>query len=144
MADYKTWTVTEPYLNIHCSLGEGPYYEASRNVLRFVDIIQKRVHTVDLSIGPSSLTTLQLDIPVGVTADIEGVDPSKKILLGAKRGLYLLDRATGSYELIKRYSDTEENDERMRGNDGAVDPQGRFWVATMNDFWVGAPNPEGQ
>ncbi|RDL32081.1 SMP-30 region [Venustampulla echinocandica] len=143
MANYKTWTVTEPYLNIHCSLGEGPYYEASRNVLRFVDIIQKRVHTVDLSIGPSSLTTLQLDMPVGVTADIEGVDSNKKILIGAKRGLYLLDRATGSYELLKRYHDTEENDERLRGNDGAVDPQGRFWIGTMNDFWVGPPNPEG-
>ncbi|KAF4622803.1 hypothetical protein G7Y89_g14222 [Cudoniella acicularis] len=143
MAEYKKWTVTEPYLNIHCELGEGPYYEAERNTLRFVDIKKKRLHTVDLTIGPSSLKTLQLDMPVGVTADIEGVDSSKTILVGGKSGVYTLDRETGKYEFLKRYYDTEERDERLRSNDGAVDPKGRFWVGTMNDFWVGEPQPEG-
>jgi hypothetical protein len=144
MAGIKTWTVTEPYLNIHCGLGEGPYYEAATNTLRFVDIKKKRLHTVDLSKGPDSLKTLQFDMPVGVTADIDGVDPSKKILIGGKSGVYVLDRVAEKWELLKRFYDTEENDERLRSNDGAIDPQGRFWIGTMNDFWVGPPQAEGE
>jgi sugar lactone lactonase YvrE len=143
MASIQKWTVTEPYLDIHCGLGEAPYYEASRNHLRFVDIKNKRLHSVNLSIGPSSLTTLQLDMPVGVTADIESEDSSKKILVGGKSGVYILDRESGKYELLKKYYDSEEKDERLRSNDGAVDTEGRFWVTTMNDFWVGEPQAEG-
>ena len=144
MAEVKTWTVTEPYLNIHCGLGEAPYYDAATNTLRFVDIKKKRLHTVDLATGPESLTTLQFDMPVGVTADIEGVDPSRKILIGGKSGVYVLDRVTEKWDLLKRFYDSEENDERLRSNDGAIDPQGRLWIGTMNDFWVGEPQAEGQ
>lgn len=144
MAGVKTWTVTEPYLNIHCGLGEGPYYERDTNTLRFVDIKKKKLHTVDLSKGPESLKTLQFDMPVGVTADIEGVDPSKKILIGGKSGIYVLDRVAEKWVLLKKFYDTEEKDERLRSNDGAIDPQGRFWVGTMNDFWVGEPQAEGE
>ena len=144
MAGVKTWTVTEPYLNIHCGLGEGPYYERDTNTLRFVDIKKKRLHTVDLSKGPESLKTLQFDMPVGVTADIEGVDPSKKILIGGKSGIYVLDRVAEKWVLLKKFYDTEEKDERLRSNDGAIDPQGRFWIGTMNDFWLGDPQAEGK
>lgn len=143
MSEYQEWKVTEPYLDLHCSLGEGPYYEAEHNVLRFLDIIKKRLHTIDLSIGPSSLQTLQLDMPLGVTADVDGIDSSKKILACGKSGVYLLERETGKLELLKRYHDSTDNDERLRGNDGAIDPEGRLWIATMNDFWVGEPKAEG-
>ncbi|TVY71192.1 putative sugar lactone lactonase [Lachnellula suecica] len=143
MTEFKTWTVTEPYLDLQCSLGEGPFYEEDRNTLRFVDIIKRQLHTVDLTAGPESLKTLQFDMPVGVTADIEGVDSTKKILVGGKSGLYLLNRETGKTELLKRFYGAEEKDERLRSNDGAVDPKGRFWIGTMNDFWVGDPQAEG-
>ncbi|KAK6584489.1 hypothetical protein PZA11_002713 [Diplocarpon coronariae] len=140
---FQRWAVTEPYLDLRCALGEAPYFEQSRNRLRFVDIIKKRLHTIDLAAGPASLETLQLDMPVGVTADIEGIDPSRKILVGGKSGVYVLDRETGGCELLKRFYDGEEKDERLRSNDGAVDPQGRLWIGTMNDFWVGEPQAEG-
>lgn len=32
----------------------------------------------------------------------------------------------------------------FRGNDGAVDVRGRFFVGTMNDPLVKSPEPEGQ
>jgi len=32
----------------------------------------------------------------------------------------------------------------MRGNDGVVDPQGRYWVGTMNDPKVTEPKEEGE
>jgi hypothetical protein len=139
----KQWVVTEPYLNIHCSLGEGPYYEAENNRLRFVDIIKRQLHEVDLASGPSSLKSIQFDIPVGMTADIEGVDSKEKILIGGKTGIAVLDRKTGKYEYIKRFYDNKIDDDVLRSNDGAVDPEGRLWIGTMNDFHVGPPQPVG-
>ncbi|CAG8983976.1 hypothetical protein HYALB_00009578 [Hymenoscyphus albidus] len=143
MPHIQKWTVTEPYLNIHCGLGEGPYYETVRKTLRFVDIKNKRLHTVDLGIGPESLKTLQFDVSIGITADIEGVDSSEKIVVGGKSGIYLLERKTGTLELLRKFHEDEEKSERIRSNDGAVDPAGRFWVGAMNDFWVGPPKDEG-
>jgi len=144
MADFQTWTVKEPWINLHCGLGEAPYFEPATNTLRFVDIKKHQLHTFNLAEGPSSLKTLDLGMPVGVTADIEGVDPAKKILVGGKSGIYILDRETGKSDLLKRFYDTQERDERLRSNDGAVDPEGRFWIGTMNDFWVGEPKAEGK
>ena len=141
MSDFQVWTATEPFVEPHCKLGEGPFYEAETNTLRFVDIIKNRLHTVNLSEGPSSLTTLQLDKPVTVTSDIEGVDPREKILIGVKYGLAVLDRKTGSYEYVARLDPANE---RVRTNDGGADPQGRFWLGTMTDFDLGEFQPEGK
>lgn len=141
---FQEWTVSEPYLNPHCALGEGPSYEEATNTLRFVDIINKRVHTVALAEGPDSLTTIQLDVPVTVTADVQGLDPRDKILIGVKYGIALLDRRTGTYEYLAKFAaaDGQEN-ERLRSNDGAVDPHGRFWLGTMTDFGLGEVQTEG-
>lgn len=145
MADqeYQQWEAPKPYVEIHCSLGEGPHYEKATNTLRFLDIIQKRIHTVSLSEGPDSLKTIQLDSPVGVTVDIEGVDPQEKLLVAVKYGIAILDRKTGKYEYLTKLVDGEDN-QRLRSNDGAVDPHGRFWLGTMTDFGLGDPLPEGE
>lgn len=151
MADKKTfqeWTVQEPYLNLHCKLGEGPYYEEATNSVRFVDIINKRVHTVSLTQGPESVQTIQLDVPVAVTADVQGDDPQDTILLGVKYGIALLNRKTGSYEYLARFAsvdgaDGQDND-RLRSNDGAVDPHGRLWLGSMTDFGLGEIQAEGR
>lgn len=140
--DLQQWHVSEPYLETHCSLGEGPYYEPATNTLRFVDIIQKRLHTVSLTDGPSSLKTLQFDESVTVTADIEGRDPQEVLLIGAKQGLAVLDRKTGKYEYVSKFGDDKA--ERIRSNDGVVDPNGRFWLGTMTDFDKGPFQPEGK
>lgn len=145
MADkeFQQWHVTEPYVDLHCSLGEGPYYEKATNTLRFLDIIQQRIHTVSLSEGPGSLKTIQLDSPVGVTADIEGCDPQDKILIAVKYGIAILDRKTGKYDYLTKSVDGEGNP-RLRSNDGAVDPHGRLWLGTMTDFSFGECQPEGE
>ena len=138
----EEWKVEEPYVNLHCALGEGPYYEKATNTLRWVDIIKRQLHTVSLERGPDSVVSLALDTPPGVTADVEGLDPQDKILVGAKYGLALLDRKTGKYEYIAKF--TETDNERLRSNDGAVDSLGRFWVGTMTDFGLGEVLPEGK
>lgn len=138
----EEWVVSEPYIDLHALLGEGPHYEPASNTLRFVDIINKRLHTVDLVEGPSSLKTLQFDTPITVTADIEGQDPQEKLLVGAKYGLAMLDRKAGKYEYLEG-ARFEEGD-RTRSNDGEVDPHGRFWVGTMTDFGKGDFTDEGE
>ncbi|KAI1082300.1 SMP-30/Gluconolaconase/LRE-like region-domain-containing protein [Whalleya microplaca] len=131
----QQWHVTEPYLHLRCGLGEGPYYEAATNSLRFVDIKRQRIHVVNLDEGPGSVQTIQLDTPVTVTADIEGVDPRDRIVIGAKYGIAVLDRKTGTYEYVARFVGPDGQDnERLRSNDGAVDPHGRFWLGTMTDI----------
>lgn len=149
-AKIQQWTVHEPYLNLHCKLGEGPYYEASTERLRFVDIINKRVHAVSLKEGggpdgAAPVETIQLDVPVSVTADIQGHDPRDKILVGVKYGVAVLDRATGRYDYVARFAAANNNDDdRTRSNDGAVDPHGRFWLGSMTDFGLGDFQPEGK
>ncbi|OTB20269.1 hypothetical protein K445DRAFT_312701 [Daldinia sp. EC12] len=151
----QQWHVKEPYLHLRCGLGEGPYYEEATHSLRFVDIKKKRVHVVDLakipypnpnpsvdpSAAPAGVETIQLDTPVTVTADIEGVDPRERILIGAKYGLAVLDRRTGAYEYVTKFNPDKDN-ERLRSNDGAVDPHGRFWLGSMSDFGYDL-QPEG-
>ncbi|KAI0200692.1 hypothetical protein F4808DRAFT_460513 [Astrocystis sublimbata] len=136
----QEWHVTEPYLHLQSALGEGPYYEAETNSLRFVDIKKKRLHWVNLDAGPASATTVQLDTPVTVTANIEGVDPRERILIGVKYGIAVLDRRTGLYEYVARFS--EGDNERLRSNDGAADPHGRFWLGSMTDVGLDL-RPEG-
>lgn len=136
----QEWHITEPYLHIRCALGEGPFYEATTNSLRFVDIKKKRIHWVNLDEGPASVTTVQLDTPVTVTSDIEGVDPRERILIGVKYGVAVLDRKTGQYEYVARFA--ESDNERLRSNDGAADPHGRFWLGSMTDIGLDL-QPEG-
>lgn len=138
----EKWQAGAPYLDMRCSLGEGPYYEPATETLRFVDIIKKQLHTVSVNDGPSSLKTLQFEEAVTVTADVEGRDPSETILIGAKQGLALLNRKSGKYEYLTRLP--EAKPERVRSNDGAIDPKGRFWMGTMTDFGLGPFQPEGK
>ncbi|KAM5351238.1 hypothetical protein ACJ41O_003961 [Fusarium nematophilum] len=140
-ADIQHWTIEEPWLETHCLLGEGPFYEEQTGTLRFVDIRKKQLHYVKVAEGPSSLKTIQLDVCPTVTANIAGVDPQERIALGVKYGLAVLDVKKESYELINPFN--EPHNDRLRSNDGGVDPHGRFWLGTMTDFGLGPFQAEG-
>jgi sugar lactone lactonase YvrE len=101
---------------------------------------------VDLNVGPSSHKVVKkMDISMGTTADIEGND--KEFVFGGKYGYGICNKETGEYRWIKKvWSEEEVKDgkpERMRGNDGAVDSKGRYWVGFMNDPMVKDPVDEG-
>lgn len=145
MPEIQRYTITEPYLELNCGLGEAPYWEKSRNTLRFVDIVNKKLHFVNLDEGPSSQKQWDLDFSIGTTADIEGNDT--EFIFGGKLGYGIMDRETGKSRWIARmWNDDERNpddggkpgigknrEERMRSNDGAVDAKGRYFVGAMND-----------
>lgn len=46
-------------------MGEGPYYEEATGELRFVDIIKKEIHSVNLAEGPNSHKVTKLEHSVG-------------------------------------------------------------------------------
>lgn len=84
MSEIKKYKITEPYLDLSCGLGEAPFFEQSRNALRFVDIVKKKLHTVDLSAGPSSHKQWDLEYSIGTTADIQGND--EEFIFAGKSG----------------------------------------------------------
>ncbi|KAK4227679.1 hypothetical protein QBC38DRAFT_184697 [Podospora fimiseda] len=145
--NYEIITVHQPYLNLHSKLGEGPHHEPSSSSLRFVDIISKKLHTVSLT-NPEDITTLDFPEAVTVTADIEGIDPKEKILVGVKGGIAVLDRESGKYEYLSRFEEAGHEGGyevgRVRSNDGAVQPGGKgFWLGSMTDFGLGEFRDEG-
>ncbi|KAF7193395.1 putative sugar lactone lactonase YvrE [Pseudocercospora fuligena] len=145
MPEVKRYTVSEPYLDLGCGLGEAPFWEKDRDTLRFVDIVKEKLHTVKLSEGPSSHKQWDLKYSIGTTADIEG--NKTEFIFGGKTGYGVFNKETGEHRIIKEmWTGAERQDdnggkagkgknlaERMRSNDGAVDSKGRFYVGAMND-----------
>ncbi|KAK2777379.1 hypothetical protein FQN53_002254 [Emmonsiellopsis sp. PD_33] len=143
MPRIQQWTVTEPYLEAPGKLLEGPYYDAERNELRFIDILEEKLHILDLAEGPKSLKSFDMGVPLGVTANIDaGNGSDDSIIVAAKHGYATVDRQTGKLDYIHRIF-TDENGEKVRFNDGAVDSRGRFWAGSMTDLKVAELKNEG-
>ncbi|TQW00048.1 SMP-30/Gluconolaconase/LRE-like region [Cordyceps javanica] len=150
MDSIQEWTVTSPWAEPHCDLGEGPFYEAETDSLRLVDIKKKQILYYRCVSAPASAhaaavapEVVQLDVCPTVTADLDGVDPRERIVVGVKHGLATLDvrGAEGRYEMLVPFR--EPPNERLRANDGCADPLGRFLLASMTDFGYGPCQPEG-
>ncbi len=63
-ASYYISKPPQPYIEINCGLGEGPFYETNTKSLRFVDIVKEKLHVLELDKGPSSLRSYDLGTPV--------------------------------------------------------------------------------
>jgi sugar lactone lactonase YvrE len=84
---------------------------------------------------PHSATKTSSANNTSCTADIEG-NPSEFAFAG-KYGYGIANKQTGEYRWIKKVWSEEEikagKHEKYRGNDGAIDSQGRFWAGFMFD-----------
>lgn len=110
-----------------------------------MDIVKKKVHTIKLSEGPNSHKQFDLKHSIATTANIDGNDD--EFIFGGKIGYGIMHKDTGEIRWIKTmWTDAEREDDgggkpgvggsrehRMRSNDGAVDPNGRYYVGAMND-----------
>jgi hypothetical protein len=79
------------------------------------DINNKKLFIIDLAKGPESIRTIDTKMPIGVTANIEGVDSSEVILAGAKDGVTKFNLKTGEHEYVAKYwsgSDAEDKTRR--------------------------------
>jgi sugar lactone lactonase YvrE len=106
-------------------LSEGPRWDEARQELLWVDILGRGFHrarvTADGSPGP--VQTMALDRHVGAAAPIAGGG----YVLAAGQGFLFVDGSGAVRELAQ----PEAGHIEVRMNDGACDPQGRFWAGTM-------------
>jgi sugar lactone lactonase YvrE len=118
----STYTA-ELALEVRAELGEGPVWDDRSQDLYFVDIEGRRVHAFH-PIGRRH-RSFEVDRMVGavVLRDDGG-------LLLAAEDSFLSAAIDGS--TITPYCDFTTGDNRVRFNDGKVDPKGRFLAGTMD------------
>jgi sugar lactone lactonase YvrE len=106
-------------------LSEGPRWHEERQELLWVDILGRGFHRASLTADgrPDQVRTMALDRHVGAVAPATGGG----YVLAAGQGFLFVDDAGSVRELAQ--PDAGRADVRM--NDGACDPQGRFWAGTM-------------
>ncbi len=106
-------------------LSEGPRWHDERQELLWVDILGCHVHKGALAADGSLelIATKTIDRHVGAVAP--AVDGG--YVLAAGPGFLFLDESGSVHELAQ--PEAGRTDVRM--NDGACDPQGRFWAGTM-------------
>jgi len=112
-------------------LGEGVRWDARRDELLRVDILAGRVYRDQVRDDGALVSVRVYELPwtIGMVAPIEG---DGGWLLGAGRGFAYL-APDGTYRTIAEISPAG-----TRMNEGACDPQGRFWVGTLaNDHHRG-------
>ena len=78
------------------------------------DINNKKLFIIDLEIGPDSVKTIDTKMPIGVTANIEGVDSSEVILAGAKDGVTKFNLKTGEHEYVAKYWHGPDAEDKTR------------------------------
>lgn len=106
-------------------LSEGPRWHEERQELLWVDILGRSVHRATLTTGgrPDQVRAIALDRHVGAVAPVAGGG----YVLAAGQGFMFVDTAGSARELAQ----PEAGHVEVRMNDGACDPQGRFWAGTM-------------
>ena len=106
-------------------LAEGPRWDAATGRLLWVDIEGRRLHVFDPESGEDRAISLDNRVGVGVPMS------DGRVLVALADRLAALDLDDESVETLVAMP----HDARMRINDGACDPQGRFWFGTLElDF----------
>ena len=115
----RVWSATPGLLS------EGPRWHEERQELLWVDILGRQLHRGTLSADGAleRVETISVDRHVGAVAPADGGG----YVLAAGPGFLFVDDAGAVYELAQ--PEAGRTDVRM--NDGACDPQGRFWAGTM-------------
>ena len=104
-----------------CELGEGPLWHPERRQLFWFDILGKRLLSRD---GDKPLDW-SFDEHVSAAGWID----RDTLLIASETGLYRFAISTGAHELLHPL---EADDPTTRSNDGRADPQGGFWIGTMD------------
>jgi sugar lactone lactonase YvrE len=104
-------------------LGEGPVWDQNKGLLFWVDIEGCKLH----GHNPSSKEnyTWNFEEMIGAAVPMEDGD----MLLGMESGLASFNFATQKTTLL---GVLENENPKMRMNDGKVDPLGNFWIGTMH------------
>ena len=114
-----------------CELAEGPAWDASRGLLRWVDILLGRVHALDPVSGAH--TWFEVGGPVAAVG----------LTHGGGLVLALADRfalAAHDGQDLRRLGEFTVDRAAVRFNDGKPDPWGSFWAGTMAQAGQSGPS----
>ncbi|HEX5823530.1 MAG TPA: SMP-30/gluconolactonase/LRE family protein [Candidatus Limnocylindrales bacterium] len=117
----RTLPEAELFVDARARLGEGPVWDARTGRLVWVDIEGRALLSTDPASGAT--TTLPMPLPIGIAVPRR----SGGFVAALEDGFHAID-ADGRTEQIAAI-DTEAG--RLRFNDGACDPAGRFLAGTM-------------
>ncbi|MDQ3705082.1 MAG: SMP-30/gluconolactonase/LRE family protein [Chloroflexota bacterium] len=112
----------EHVLDVQHKLGEGPRWNADEQALYWVDIENDSFYRYYP--GDGTFEGFGVGMPVGALAFRE----AGGLVLAVRDGLALWDFNKSRLDFV---ADTELEKKESRFNDGAVDPEGRFWAGTM-------------
>jgi sugar lactone lactonase YvrE len=106
-------------------LSEGPRWDAERDELLWVDIVRSRLHRARVRVDGrlDEVAPIQFDRFVGAAAPAAGGG----YVLAAGPGFLFADGSG----IVRELAQPEAGRDEVRMNDGACDPQGRFWAGTM-------------
>jgi sugar lactone lactonase YvrE len=105
-----------------CELAEGPVWDASRGLLRWVDILAGHVHALDPATGAQA--RFDVGLPVGTV----GLTRSGRLVLALVDGFALADH---DGQRLARLPGFATDRTLVRFNDGKPDPWGNFCAGTM-------------
>lgn len=105
-----------------CFLGEGSMWHEKRQQLFWVDIEEKKLHSIDPLTKVHQAWLLSSRTGT-IVPDLQG-----RIIMGMHGHVNRFDPDTGESEMLLRI---ESHLPGNRSNDGKCDPAGRFWLGTM-------------
>jgi sugar lactone lactonase YvrE len=108
--------------DVSCHLGEGPSYDPFSDTLHWFDILEKKLHGLQLATGKASLTILP-----AMGSAIFSVDGDRQLIL-TEHGFFIRYRQTGVMSLA---IPVEEDKPATRSNDARAHPCGAIWFGTM-------------
>jgi sugar lactone lactonase YvrE len=119
MAEAVRWSTTAGLLS------EGPRWHEEAGELLWVDILGAKLHRGAIATDGSleRVASIAIDRHLGAVAPVVGGG----YVLAAGTGFLFVDPAG----LITELAQPEAGRSDVRMNDGACDPQGRFWAGTM-------------
>lgn len=117
-------------LEVRARLAEGPIWDASQQLLYWVDIYNHRVHRFYPATGQDEY--FDVGDVVGAIAkrcEANALAGDNQLIMALRHQLAFLNTQTGS---ITSIIELESHQENNRLNDGKCDPQGRFWFGSMS------------
>lgn len=111
-------------LDLRAKLGESPVWSVGEQALWFVDIHGPAIHRHDPATGAHDV------FPMHASVGCLGLRVAGGLVVALRDGLWLAD-ASGRLE--RKVAEAPYDPAWHRFNDGRVDPQGRFWVGSMNE-----------
>ena len=117
----------ELVLDAKATLGEAPCWDSEKQLLYWVDILEKKVCIFNPFTKVNREILLNQNVSAIVPRNV------KEVVLTLENGFYLLNLET---EILSNLHELEGHLPNNRFNDGKCDAKGRFWAGTMDKFYA--------